>query len=132
MKWFVVLLIIIPTAFSLDYAKKLDFSKDEHILQSNDKFYSFKLHMVQKFLLSGHCIEKNKLCMAKDVLFKKLKPKKDIPLNGGVNLGTIVCVKYLSGNLVTMRNNSGHQLSICEFPDRSMISTGILEKLLLD
>ena len=117
-------------SFSNDFMKRDKFSNDEIILQYSGHFFSFFIHKEQKFLISSHCMKKANPCRARDILFRKININKEISLTGGVNLGAVICANYLSGELISMENRKGNQLSICEFKDKSMISTGILEKLI--
>ena len=131
MKILVFILFFISTCFGEDLVREDDFKIDSYIFETDAKFYSFNLHLKHKFYLSSHCYKKENICLAKDALFKKINIKTDIPLNGGVNLGTTICVKYLSGSLLTMKNKFSHRVSICEFSDKSKVSTGILENFSL-
>ena len=126
------MLFFISSSFAEDLSRESNFKGDSYVFEAEGKFHSFKLHQKQKFYLSTHCTKKENNCLAKEALFNKIKPKKEISLTGGVNLGTVLCVNYLSGNLLTMKNKNGHHVAVCEFSDKSKISTGILEKLLID
>jgi hypothetical protein len=132
MKWFITFIFMTSISMANNLAKENDFSNDELFLNFSGKYFSFSLHKKQKYLLSSHCIKKQSICQAKNALFKKISTTKNIPLIGGLNLGTVVCVKYLGGEIITMKNNKKNKISICKFKDQSMISTGVLEKLLIE
>ena len=132
MKLIIFSFIFTSISFGNEYLKYEKFSEEEIFLEYSGKFYSFLIQQDKKFLISSHCIDKANFCRAKDILFRKIKLNKTISLKGGVNLGAIICANYLSGETVAMKNKLNNKVSICEFKDKSMISTGILEKLIKD
>jgi len=111
--------------------EKNDFSEDEYVFQEDGKFFIFSLHHKDKYFISTHCLEKNKKCISKEILSKKLIVPKDVNLKGGRHLGDYICQKMGGSKLIFMKNQKGNKVSICQFTDKSMISTGILEKLVI-
>lgn len=82
----------------------------------------------ENMTLSKSCMrkKKNKLtfdCMASRALNRK--PFKDLPLEGGQNPGAVICTQ-IKGQVVWGKDQKQNELTFCEFPDMSYVSTGTL------
>ena len=68
------------------------YESDEIVYRINNKLMSFLRHTNKKYLISSHCTEKNKSCIANQVLLapKKIDISKD-SLQGGKSPGAVAC-----------------------------------------
>lgn len=108
-----------------------EYEGDEIVYRINDKLVSFFRHKNEKYLISAHCTEKSKSCIANQVLmapFKTVLPKD--ALKGGKNPGAVVCRNIEHAIVIFGRDLKGHQQSFCRFSDGSLLSSGILGHLI--
>ena len=80
----------------------------------------------QDLMISEGCARRAKKkvtfkCMAFRAL--KRKPFKDLDLTGGKNPGAVIC-RQINGQIVWGKDKLQNELTFCEFPDESYVSTG--------
>ena len=132
MKWILVITFFTHVIHANEFLKREKFSSNEVFFSHSGKFFSFTLNKDKGFYLSSHCLKNKNNCFATKIFTQpKLKLKK-LNLKGGINLGALLCTDYFGGDILVMENTLENNVSICEFSDKSMISTGILEKLTAD
>ena len=87
-----LILVVCLLTSGVAFGFNSSYESDEIVYRINNKIMSFFRHKNKKYLISSHCTERNKSCIANQVLLapKKIDISKD-SLKGGKNPGAVAC-----------------------------------------
>lgn len=82
----------------------------------------------KRITISTGCMQKsgNFKCLAFDMLSRASVAGLDADLEGGANLGAVICSQKLGGHVVYSEDRQGNQNSFCLFRDSSMVDSGTI------